>query len=208
MFDKRKPLAIALTSTFICIAVISIFIDDGIFPNIVRGAVLPLLLFSFISAYVSVFDNVVLRYNHFIYEQSILKPEVEWNLEYAKKISKDVADSEDEELRIRWNTSLVECRQRLERINKTIKIYKNLIERIQARKTVYILYVVSLFLLLLFVMISPLIAPYLNCIELPVFALIALAITVFQALWSELLVEDISTRMYNKEIAREDTNDG
>jgi|GEM_PF-3973553 len=196
MQNVNKYFSIAIVVALLCVAIISIPINNSIFNDISKATAIPLLLFTLINSVKFGLDGVVQISEHEINASISNKKVYIENRDFAERICFNKDNIAADETVKRWQSKINDNEYKCE-------IHWSIINRIKSWKPWGILYTSFLTLLFLSMLLSPLISAVfpklLKFAEHPVFPLIAITITISQALFGNCLIEKVSDKMINDE---------
>jgi len=207
MRDKHIHFSLALFIAITCLVGVSIFVDSDLFISIAKVITLPLLVFTFANATMSIINKVVNKYLvriHSIKEQHTAE---KWHLEckrwratIVQKI-KDIKGKDDEDKK--WINETLTDVQNLQSKLKSLEFefvtLNDLIEKIKSWVVIDVLYIFFLNLLIIGIFLSPILAPFFDFITLPTFTFVAFLLLIAEILLSDKISEILSTYLYKKE---------
>lgn len=202
MINKNTLISYSIVVLFFVVMIVSIFVDAPMFSDLTKILMLPTIIFSFSTILMNTLARIVRRFkvSANFYMEAI--PDSEWILTQMKE-RMDFAVKENCD----WKDEAVETFSRYDEKVKNFKRHHELlskaIKRIEAYKIVKVLYVVSFALLLVCIALSPILVDFFDFVSLPFFSLMALTITVANAVLGDLIEQLWADWILEKVIADE-----
>ena len=207
MKNKHFLFSISLAISVSVIMLLSVFVDSTVFDGIAQAITIPFLLFTVASCAFSIVEEIISScktkctianeiHERWNYYKNTLETQLGWVQRYDNPQNKD---------QIETNELIDEKQKQLADANRTLDdcaldylVYNEIIEKCEKNVALKVLYVVSLTVLIVSMMISPILAPYCSFVPTTTLTLLSLFFAIMEVLVKEKVASSIFLRMYNK----------
>ena len=207
MKSKHFLFSIALAISVAVIMVLSMFVDSDVFDGIAQAITIPFLLFTVASCASSIVEEIVSTcktkqtianeiHEKWNYYKNTLETQLGWVDKYEHPQNKD--QIETNELIDQKQKLLADANGTLDDCALDYLVYNEIIEKCEMNIVLKVLYVVSLTVLIVSMMISPILAPYCSFVPTTTLTLLSLFFAIMEVLVKEKVASSIFLRMYNK----------
>lgn len=201
MKNKNELQAISLVVALFGLFILSMFINNDAFLDIVASVPLPLLLLTIANIAVSALDDIVDRAERTKSAQGELIPLLNHLLHLIKY---ELDGAKDDDSKKAWSDWTDKYTTELDSVNYTIEVCGDVVSKIEAFRAFKAVYVCAYVLLFLGLTLSTVIAPYLQFVTHPAFALLSLSLAVSVALLKDRLANKIHDKLLGKIIAEKE----
>ena len=207
MKNKHFLFSISLAISVAVIMLLSVFVDSTVFDGIAQAITIPFLLFTVASCAFSIVEEITSTcktkrtivneiHERWNYYKNTLETQLGWVSKYDNPQNKD---------QIETNELIDEKQKQLSDANSTLDdcaldylVYNEIIEKCEKSVVLKVLYVVSLTVLIVSMMISPVLAPYCSFVPTTTLTLLSLFFAIMEVLVKEKVASSIFLRMYKK----------
>lgn len=207
MKNKHFLFSIALAISVAVIMVLSMFVDSEVFDGIAQAITIPFLLFTVASCASSIVEEIVSTcktkqtianeiHEKWNYYKNTLETQLGWVNKYEHPQNKD--QIETNELIDQKQKQLADANGTLDDCALDYLVYNEIIEKCEKNIVLKVLYVVSLTVLIVSMMISPVLAPYCSFVPTTTLTLLSLFFAIMEVLVKEKVASSIFLRMYKK----------
>lgn len=215
MKNKHFLFSLSLAIAVAIIMVLSIFVHNTVFDEIAQAITIPFLLFTLASFAFSVLDAIIsLCEGKIALEKEkqeswkYYKNNLERLLEGIKKHEspQNADEIKTNELIDQREQDLKDASENIEKFSLNILALWDIINKCQRNKILSISYTVSLSLLIVSMMISSLIAPYLGFIPTATLTLLSLFFAIVEILIKDRISNKIFSNMYKRQKEKIEAN--
>ena len=207
MKNKHFLFSISLAISVAVIMLLSMFVDSTVFDGIAQAITIPFLLFTVTSCAFSIVEEIISTcktkcmivneiHERWNYYKDTLKTQLGWVDKYENPQTK--AQIETNELIDQKQKQLDDANGTLDDCALDYLVYNEIIEKCEKNIVLKVLYVVSLTVLIVSMMISPILAPYCSFVPTTSLTLLSLFFAIMEVLVKEKVASSIFLRMYNK----------
>ena len=183
------------------------FVDSDVFDGIAQAITIPFLLFTVASCASSIVEEIVSTcktkqtianeiHEKWNYYKNTLETQLGWVDKYEHPQNKD--QIETNELIDQKQKLLADANGTLDDCALDYLVYNEIIEKCEKNIVLKVLYVVSLTVLIVSMMISPVLAPYCSFVPTTTLTLLSLFFAIMEVLVKEKVASSIFLRMYKK----------
>lgn len=207
MKNKHFLFSISLAISVAVIMLLSVFVDSTVFDGIAQAITIPFLLFTVASCAFSIVEEIISTgktkctivneiHERWNYYKDTLETQLGWVDKYENPQTK--AQIETNELIDQKQKQLADANGTLDNCALDYLVYNEIIEKCEKNIVLKVLYVVSLTVLIVSMMISPILAPYCSFVPTTSLTLLSLFFAIMEVLVKEKVASSIFLRMYNK----------
>lgn len=206
MKNKHFMFSISLAISIAVIVILSLFIDNGIFDGIAQAITIPFVLFTFVNCASSIAEEVVSTCR----TKLAIINEMGEKWDYYKKILESQLegfhkyDNPQNESQIEINKLIDQKQDRLDEAKRTINnyaddysIFNEIIVKCEKNIILQVFYVITLTVLIVSMMISPILAPYFSFIPTTALTLLSLFFAIMETLVKNKISNTIFEHMYS-----------
>ena len=215
MKNKHFLFSLSLTVAVAIIMVLSIFIHNTVFDEIAQVITIPFLLFTLVSFAFSVSESIISLCEAQIALENekqkfckYYKNNLERLLEGIKKhdLPQNASEIKTNELIDQREQDLKDASENIEKFSLNILTLRDIITKCQRNKILSISYTVLLSFLIVFMMISSLIAPYFGFIPTATLTLLSLFFAIVEILLKDIISNKIFSNMYKRQKEKIEAN--
>lgn len=207
MKNKHFLFSISLAISVAVIMLLSVFVDSTVFDGIAQAITIPFLLFTVASCAFSIVEEIISTcrtkctivneiHERWNYYKDTLETQLGWVDKYENPQTK--AQIETNELIDQKQKQLADANGTLDDCALDYLVYNEIIEKCEKNIVLKVLYVVSLTVLIVSMMISPVLAPYCSFVPTTTLTLLSLFFAIMEVLVKERVASSIFLRMYKK----------
>ena len=207
MKNKHFLFSISLAISVAVIMLLSVFVDSTVFDGIAQAITIPFLLFTVASCAFSIVEEIISTcktkctivneiHERWNYYKDTLETQLGWVDKYENPQTK--AQIETNELIDQKQKQLADANGTLDNCALDYLVYNEIIEKCEKNIVLKVLYVVSLTVLIVSMMISPILAPYCSFVPTTTLTLLSLFFAIMEVLVKEKVASSIFLRMYKK----------
>lgn len=207
MKNKHFLFSISLAISVAVIMLLSVFVDSTVFDGIAQAITIPFLLFTVASCAFSIVEEIISTcktkctivneiHERWNYYKDTLETQLGWVDKYENPQTK--AQIETNELIDQKQKQLADANGTLDDCALDYLVYNEIIEKCEKSIVLKVLYVVSLTVLIVSMMISPVLAPYCSFVPTTTLTLLSLFFAIMEVLVKEKVASSIFLRMYKK----------
>lgn len=207
MKNKHFLFSISLAISIAVIMMLSIFVDSTVFDGIAQAITIPFLLFTVASCAFSIVEEIISTcktkctivneiHERWNYYKNTLETQLGWVEKY---------DDPQTERQIKTNELIDQKQKQLNDAKSTLDdcaldylVYDEIIKKCQKNIILKVFYVISLTVLIVSMMISPILSPYCYFVPTTTLTLLSLFFTIMEVLVKDKVACSIFSRMYKK----------
>lgn len=207
MKDKHFLFSLSLAIAVAAIMLLSIFVDSSVFDGIAQSITIPFLLFTVVSCVFSIAEEIINicntksaiekeKYDSWDYYKKSLETQLGWVSRYDNPQNKD--QIETNELIDQKEQQLEEAKRTIEKCSLDFVVYTEIKYGFQNNKLLKIIYTISLSILILSMMISPVLSQYFSFIPTTTLTLLSLFFAILEILLKDVVANKWFNFLYNK----------